>query len=680
VGVARRVGRLGWLVVGLVAVLAGPAASAGAVGLPDGRGYELVSPPEKNGSDVMASSGRVRAAADGGAVTFASLGGFGDVQGSGVAFDYMARRTGTPGTSGWVTHPLNPRQPASTLLATFNAVDSFYDGEFTPDLDCGVYGSTRPLPGVGDPADIPNLYLRNDLLDPGAGSYALLTVPLVPVDPSFTNTTVVVAISDDCSHVLFESEVPLTADTAPCTVHLDCRPKLYEWVDGTLRLAGILPDGTPAPDSVAGLGGGHYMLGMLSRDGSRVFFSVPSTGNIYMRENGTTTVQLNAGLPGGPQPSTLWIVSADGNHAFFSSNGDLYRFDATASAGSELTLITTDDASGDGHSLDGMLGVSADGSSAYFFAAGQLVAGEPLLGAGHGLYAWHDGELRFIGEQAVAIDTIPNSVNTPAGFQPLSSRVSQDGSRVLFMTRSDFGYRGRWGFPGYDHGHSCFGNVGCGELYVFDADAGSLVCVSCNPSGAPATADAFLGAASGVGASNRPVHLSHALSADGKRVFFHTAESLLPEDSNGRSDVYEYNVASASVHLISSGKDPGNSYFMDASPNGDDVFFATRERLVGWDSDQNYDLYDARVGGGLPDPVPAQPGCGGESCHGRPTAAPSPEAAASLLSTGVGDIRAHRGRKHGKRCRHAAGRRANKHRCTRRTRARHASATEKSAK
>jgi hypothetical protein len=659
------------LVLGLAASFGGEApagadeALPGQGFLPDNRAYELVSPPGKSGSDVMASSGRVRAAVDGGAATFASLGGFGDVQGSGVAFDYMARRTGTPGTSGWVTHPLNPRQPASMLLATLKGGDSYYDGEFTPNLGCGVYDSVRPLPGIGTPADIPNLYRRDDLLDPGPGSYALLTVPLVPVDPAFV-LSLGVAVSDDCSHVLFQSRLNLVPEAS------GSGPKLYEWVDGTLRLAGILPDGNPAPESVAGLGAGSYMLGMLSADGSRVFFS--SGGNAYMRVDGTTTVQLNATLPG----ASLWIVSADGSHAVLTSGNDLYLVDTNAPA-SPPTLISPDDAPSDGHSIAGVVGVSADGGSVYFFAAGQLVADEPLLGSNLGLYAWRNGELRFVGETAGPTDTIPDSLNTTPGFQTLASRVSPDGSRVIFMTRSGDGFRGRWGFPGYDHSHTCNGGtLRCRELYLFDADAGSLVCVSCNPSGATATADAFIDAASGIGGSNQPAHLSHPFSNDGQRVFFSTAEALVPGDSNGRSDVYEYDVPSASPHLITSGKDAGDSYFMDARPNGDDVFFVTRERLVGWDVDENYDLYDARVGGGLPEPVSPQPACAGESCQGQPTAGPAPETAASNTYTGPGNAKPkpHRTRKHHTRCVH----KRNHTRCTRRHRAGHASAHGRNAK
>jgi hypothetical protein len=110
-------------------------------------------------------------------------------------------------------------------------------------------------------------------------------------------------------------------------------------------------------------------------------------------------------------------------------------------------------------------------------------------------------------------------------------------------------------------------------------------------------------------------HLNHALSDDGRRAFFSSGEVLVPQDTNGKWDAYEYDVADGSVHLLSSGSDPSNSYFMDASRKGDDAFILTRERLVGWDIDGGYDLYDARVGGGVPDPV-AKIVCVGDTCQG----------------------------------------------------------------
>jgi hypothetical protein len=131
--------------------------------------------------------------------------------------------------------------------------------------------------------------------------------------------------------------------------------------------------------------------------------------------------------------------------------------------------------------------------------------------------------------------------------------------------------------------------------------------------------------------------LSHALSDDGRYVFFSTAEALVPEDTNGRFDAYEYDTTDGSVHLISSGTDTSDSYFLDASASGHDVYFVTRQQLAGWDTDNAYDLYDARVGGGFPDP-PVLVECRGEACHGPAGAAPPSEPPFSATLSGAGNL------------------------------------------
>jgi hypothetical protein len=90
--------------------------------------------------------------------------------------------------------------------------------------------------------------------------------------------------------------------------------------------------------------------------------------------------------------------------------------------------------------------------------------------------------------------------------------------------------------------------------------------------------------------------------------------------------------------LISSGQDPSDSYYMETSPDGRDALFITREQLVGWDHDQSYDLYDARVGGGLPEPTPQTPACAGEACRGPLAAAPVFEGAASAATRTAGNL------------------------------------------
>src|SRR5690606_39060020 len=89
------------------------------------------------------------------------------------------------------------------------------------------------------------------------------------------------------------------------------------------------------------------------------------------------------------------------------------------------------------------------------------------------------------------------------------------------------------------------------------------------------------------------------LSSEG-HVFFETLESLLPQDTNGKKDVYIWQ--DGELDLISTGRSSDHSQFASATPDGKDVFFVTRERLSGWDFDGHLDLYTARVGGGLPEP------------------------------------------------------------------------------
>ena len=104
------------------------------------------------------------------------------------------------------------------------------------------------------------------------------------------------------------------------------------------------------------------------------------------------------------------------------------------------------------------------------------------------------------------------------------------------------------------------------------------------------------------------------LSDDG-RLFFDSPEALVPHDTNGLEDVYEYEPvgegtcttatssgdavysgsAEGCVGLISSGTSNAESAFYDASESGGDVFFVTTGRLVSEDYDKSYDVYDAHV-------------------------------------------------------------------------------------
>jgi hypothetical protein len=645
--------------------------------LPDDRAYELVSPGQKGVADVMAENARVRLAADGSAASFASLGAFGDVVGTGVGADYVSVRDAAPGTQGWETHSVTPPQSAMSFTAVVFGQDPLYDGAFSDDLSKGIFRAWTPLTDAPNVSRVENLYLRDDLRTAGPGSYTLLTDAPAPVgseDNAFINVfsgALFAGASHDFKHLLFESFVP----RAP-GVPDDFSPRLYEWNEGMVRVAGILPDDSIAPTSEAGQGAINQreLPHVISSDGSRIVFTVASgfcgsssCGDLYERIDHTTTIKLNAsertdcagdptcggdGIgdpapdPTGPAPAIVWDASADGTRIFFTTsealtddapvdgNRKLYMYDASKQANDPHNLIFI--ASND---VQGVIGVGDDGRNAYFITPGQLVPGGPSP-INHGIFAWHDdgtahGSLAYVGAFAQNADTGENLLGDYV-LNPLRSRVTPDGRHLLFSAQDGAE------LTGYDHG-SCSANGTvhgtCRELYLYNADSASLVCVSCDPTGAPGSGDAFIRIRDGNGASSAGQYLPRAMSDDGSRVFFSTTAALVPQDVNGKSDAYEYDVRAGRAQLISTGTSTSPSYFMNASPSGDDVLFTTRQALVGWDTDGNVDLYDARVHGGFPDPQPAPPACSGDACRGPASTPPQQRSAGSAEATGNGNVR-----------------------------------------
>ncbi|HSC21500.1 MAG TPA: hypothetical protein VLC07_07210, partial [Solirubrobacterales bacterium] len=632
--------------------------------LPECRAYEMVSPPDKGGGNVIADTGRVRAAADGSAVQFSSLAAFGDAVGTGVAVDYESVRS-QPGAvdpgNGWSTHAITPPQSGGTLRSFPGAgEDSRYDGEFSTDLQRGVVFAQSPVTEDPETAEVTNLYLRTDLRSPGAGSYQEITrCPLceetgTPL-PAPTSAETALAtnpafawMSPDSAHIAFESGQPLTADTPP----FPGRVEAYEWDQGTVRLVGRIPGGTatscndetgPACKastfSVLGRGTGAAQVALTRApdsvsDGSdghtRIFFTRPTKpdgttldptslgGRLYMRVDGTETVQLNASertKEDTRAPAFYEDASRDGTRVFFQTTQALtdgapladskfYMYDASKppSAPDNLTLLSGDLAA------DTFIGASEDGSYAYFTAGNEL-------------YAWHDGALAHIGPEPFRVPV--SDYATWSGPRQTQTRITPDGRFFLFNTKSGEG------LGGYDQ-TGCPG--ACNELYLYSAETGKVACVSCNPTGAPATASAFDAVRTLNGGALFTFHRNHPLTDDGSKVFFSSGEALVPEDTNGKSDAYEYDVATGKVQLISSGTSPDDSYFMEASADGSDVFFLTTQKLVGWDRDQAYDLYDARVGGGFPEPVAVAAPCEGETCRGAAPQPPPPPATGSTLA------------------------------------------------
>jgi len=624
------------------------------------RAYEMVSPPDKNGAEVIPQTDKTHVATDGDAVTFASLGGFGGLSGSTADFEYLSRRSGEPGTNGWSTHGINPLHRAGTFPAYLtDGNNTTFENGFAPDLSSAIYRTWRPLTAGSNTAEVSNLY-RVDNLGTAAESVQLLTDSTSPLPDWFSNPEIAqlallnkpkfAGASTDLGHVAFESPLDLTADAPSYPLFcglfgLGCPMKLYDNDNGTVHLVGRIPSsgsecddsaGSPDPcvaaeSSQAALSANYklYSERAISADGRRIYFQSPEfveAGPIYLREDGIHTEQVTA-------EGKFWDASRDGSRAFFSTSEqllpedtdgapDLYMFEPEAPPGSRLTLISIGSAGSDGY-FEQAIGASADGHYVYFVSDGELIAGGPP-DVFMGVYVWHDGQLKLIGNLPGI--NVAKLSGPRVGWQvpegATMGRVSPDGRHLLFMSNRDKGLVGFGGFGGYEH-------QGFQEFYLYDADSGRLACASCNPSGKAGVTDAVLGARKDAGSSAITGDGPQALSEDGRYVFFSSGDALVPQDTNGLYDAYEYDSVTGEVHLLSSGTEHSPSYVLDASPDGRDAYIATRQRLLGWDHDESYDLYDARVDGGFPEPAPEPAACTGDSCRSGVNPAPAAPTAAS---------------------------------------------------
>lgn len=287
-----------------------------------------------------------------------------------------------------------------------------------------------------------------------------------------------------------------------------------------------------------------------------------------------------------------------------------------------LTVLNVDGEPTDStNSVDGVIGASDDGHYVYFSSIGQLVAGKPTSDFDHVIHLWHDGDLSFVGRLKGFIhDRDALLDGTSLTLIQKQADVSADGHHLLFVSSLGDGLLSAHGGMDFDHG-DCNGPLSlekCTELYLYGAEDDELACVSCAPTGTPPSTDAMARVRKAVGGTVVTNYMSRALSDDGRYAFFTTAEKLVGGDANGVEDAYVYDSATGKASLLSSGRSKEPSYFLDSSAVGRDAFFVTTEQLSAWDVDRSYDLYDARVGGGFPEPPPTPPHCLGDACQPAP--------------------------------------------------------------
>jgi hypothetical protein len=650
----------GVAVAAVACLLAACGVASAAVPLPDDRAWEMVSPLDKNGGDILgegqAGGGGVeQAAADGEALAYVAFVSFADPQGASIGSQYLATRHGT---EGWATHNITlPAISGTTGLAGVGTPFKAFSSYLTTGLvqNGTPTASEAPIenpPRVqGAPAGYQNFYLRSSI---DGSLRALLT--FTPPQPAQGFYMRFEAATPDLAHVVVSSAATLT----PGAVSLGSKPNLYEWAGGEWQAVNVQPevsDGRTTPESI--LGSGYGESHVVSDDGSRVFWSngLVEAPALFVRQDGVRTVQLDAPQGGerlpGEKPETLFqTASSDGSLAFFTSHApltsdantgppcsgssckragsDLYEFDVPSGT---LRDLTPDHKPGDpnGAEAQGVLGASEDGSYVYFVATAAL-AGANAEGrspsSGDNLYLWHEAPgkppITFV---ASLSGTDLNDWTSEVLRR--TARVTPSGNALAFMSNASL--------TGYDNRDAVTESPDA-EVYLYDTASSHLSCASCNPSGARPLGPSSISAGAPFEhqtALGGAIYQPRALSEDGSRVFFDSGDALAPQDTNGAQDVYEYE--GGRVYLISGGTAEEGAEFVDASANGNDVFFRTRQELVRGDTDQLIDLYDARVGGGIAEP-PLPPPCQDESC--KPSASPQPTFAprGSAIFKGAGNL------------------------------------------
>jgi hypothetical protein len=664
--------------------------------LPDCRAYEMVSPLDKEGGDIVAlleakgslSAVLSQSALSGSRLAYGSYRSFGGAQAAPYTTQYVAAREAGVG---WKSHPIS--SPRGRLIyATGLQTDTEFRA-FTGDLCSGWFQSLAEAPvDPLAPAGFSDLYRRSDE-ECGGPSYEALNTTTPPFRMPKEFQIELQGFSEDGTSAVFIAYDELAEGASAETM------QLYGAKGGAQRFLCVLPDG--ANYTAPCIAGGNTeapvnahenreanVTGALSADGNRVYWTAlkeggdhtsGGPGKIYLRENPfgegsectgegtpcTIAVSEAAETLEGKEGSEFLMAAKDGSRALFTTKGKLYEYRL---ADESTQLIAG--------KIAGFLGASEDASRAYFASTEALGGpngeGKSALAGQLNLYFHDGGGFRFIGV------LLPGGTFGPLASAPRwhTSRVSPDGLHAAFSTAA--------AMTGYGNTDAVSGKADA-EVFLYDAAGdggkGKLVCASCNPSGARPQGRFSRNqeTAARIPPSENILYAPRVLSDDGTRLYFESFDPLVLRDSNGKKDVYEWEAPGSGsceessptyspdnggcISLVSSGQSELDSEFIDASPSGSDVFFATLSSLVPQDYGLN-DIYDARVDGGLPVPQAPPASCEGEACQG-PYNPPSDPTPASSSFQGAGNVREAPAK--AKRC--ARGRAKRHRRCAKKQRA-----------
>ncbi|MCU1675451.1 MAG: hypothetical protein JWM93_209 [Frankiales bacterium] len=583
------------------------------------RAFELVSPAAKGGNNVRAQLG-MQASAVGDAFSYVStvvLGGLSE--GAPLYPRYVASRETVKGAPAWVNRAVDP--PWGTNQTGTGAVKLTF-GVSDDGTKAVVMSLKKLAPGAVENAA--NVYLR----DVATGEY---TTMATSTDVGwfggevYTLSYLFVQGTPNFDHVLLYARGTSFLPGVP-------NNSLYDFTGGQLRVVSRDAAGVPIGGSGdrAGMSLLDHGRNVISADGARIVFW--SDNGVYLRTGGVSrllsasrrtsdagTMQHATLIGGDRQLDHVYFFSKNLTNASVPDQVNLYRYDTEDDT---LHLLTR--ASDSPNAVDSdidlvYLQASADGSTVYFASQAALTPDATATGAPN-VYVWRNGSLSLIAKLDGTYDH-----GGVAGAQFFWS--SPNGRYFAMSLATKVTDYDPLNPACQDGGIGVTGS--CHQVYRYDADAKSLICVSCPPDGHKAGTAAYLmQTISDVG-----THAFARAVDDAGQVFFGSVEQLVAKDINSTWDVYEYD--GQQTQLISTGRGSG-ARLGDVSEDGRDVFFTTQDRLVATDTDDSADVYDARIGGGIPaqNAVSPSTACNGQDCRGSGgDAAPSAPPAASETTT-----------------------------------------------
>ena len=329
-----------------------------------------------------------------------------------------------------------------------------------------------------------------------------------------------------------------------------------------------------------GNGGNDVFFAGASSDGSKVFFysseqlvsgDTDSSFDVYERSGGTTT-QVSEGVINGDGAFNVFGIagaSSDGSKVFFETNEQLVSGDSDTSrdvyerSGGTTTQVSEGEINGDGaFNVYDFAGASSDGSKVFFITSESLVSGDTdgLLD----IYERSGGTTTWVSQGAINGNG-GFGVEFDDGFGHPTGAVSSDGSKVIFTTDEQL----------------VSGDTDDDWADIYERSGGTTTWIS-------------QGDLAGEGPSD-----FGAISSDGSRVFFSTADQLVSGDTDGGWDDVYQRLGGTTTWLsqgVINSNTSSNHFFEGASSDGGNVYFRTAEKLVSGDGDGDFDVYE-RIGG-----------------------------------------------------------------------------------